>query len=158
MSLPEEACRACGAGVLDIDVNCSSCGHALSSTGAQRLIGEKVLGQYEVLGILGQGGMSVVYRGKHAVTGQEVALKVLPPDLAAHRDVKSRFLEEGRVLAQLDHPNIVHLYNSGGDGDSLVLAMQFVRGKTWERVIMEKDSLSWQLSADFTCDVARALD
>ena len=134
MSLPDEVCPACGAEVFDIDVNCGACGHALSSTGAQRLIGEVVLGQYTISDILGQGGMSVVYRGKHSVTGQEVALKVLPPDLAAYRDVKSRFLEEGRALAQLDHPNIVHLYNFGSDGDSLVLAMQFVRGKTWERV------------------------
>ncbi len=157
MSLPDEACPACGAEVFDIDVTCSSCGHALSSTGAQRLIGARVLGQYEITGILGQGGMSVVYRGKHAVTGQEVALKVLPPDLAAYKDVKDRFLEEGRALAQLDHPNIVHLYNFGSDGDSLVLAMQFVRGKTWERVIMEEGRIPWKRSAELTCDVARAL-
>lgn len=158
MSLPDEVCPACGAEVFDIDVNCGACGHALSSTGAQRLIGEVVLGQYTISDILGQGGMSVVYRGKHSVTGQEVALKVLPPDLAAYRDVKSRFLEEGRALAQLDHPNIVHLYNFGSDGDSLILAMQFVRGKTWERVIMEEERLPWRRSAELTCDVARALD
>tara|TARA_R110002096_G_scaffold77896_7_gene183321 strand:- start:57220 stop:58893 length:1674 start_codon:yes stop_codon:yes gene_type:complete len=158
MSFPDEVCPACGQEVFDIDVTCGKCGHALSSTGAQRLIGEVVLGQYTISDILGQGGMSVVYRGKHSVTGQEVALKVLPPDLAAYRDVKSRFLEEGRALAQLDHPNIVHLYNFGSDGDSLVLAMQFVRGKTWERVIMEQERLSWQQSAKLTSDVARALD
>ncbi len=158
MSSPENACPACGKEVLDIDVNCGSCGQGLSSTGAQRLIGEVVLGQYTISDILGQGGMSVVYRGKHSVTGQEVALKVLPPDLAAYRDVKSRFLEEGRALAQLDHPNIVHLYNFGSDGDSLVLAMQFVRGKTWERIIMEERHLPWRRSAELACDVARALD
>ncbi len=158
MTPPDLTCPACGKVVLDIDVQCKDCGFALSSTGAQRLIGEVVLGQYTITGILGQGGMSVVYRGKHSVTGQEVALKVLPPDLAAYRDVKDRFLEEGRALAQLDHPNIVHLYNFGSDGDSLILAMQFVRGKTWERMIMEDARLPWKRTAELTCDVSRALD
>ncbi len=151
-------CHVCGAEVYDIDVRCSKCGAALSSTGAQRMIGSVVLEQYEITDILGQGGMSVVYQGKHKLTGQEVALKVLPPELAAHRDVKNRFLEEGRALAQLDHPNIVHLYNFGDDGDCLVLAMQFVRGVTWERVIMDKGQMTWQRSAELARDVSNALD
>ena len=158
MSLPGEECRACGAAVFDIDVRCGSCGSALTSTGAQRMIGSVVLEHYEVTDILGQGGMSVVYRGKHKITDQEVALKVLPPELAAYRDVKGRFLEEGRALAQLDHPNIVHLYNFGDDGDCLVLAMQLVRGATWERMIMEQDRLPWRRSAELTRDVSNALD
>ena len=94
------------------------------------MVGSVVLENYVITDILGQGGMSVVYKGKHKITDQEVALKVLPPELAAYKDVKGRFLEEGRALAQLDHPNIVHLYNFGDDGDCLVLAMQFVRGDT----------------------------
>lgn len=158
MSESSPVCHGCGELVYDIDVRCKNCGIALSSTGAQRMIGSVVLDQYEVMDILGQGGMSVVYLGKHKITGQEVALKVLPPELAAYRDVKNRFLEEGRALAQLDHPNIVHLYNFGDDGDCLVLAMQFVRGVTWERLIMDKKRLSWQDSARFTCDVSNALD
>lgn len=157
MSLPGEECRACGAEVLDIDVRCGSCGASLTSTGAQRMVGCVVLEHYEVIDILGQGGMSVVYRGKHKITDQEVALKVLPPELAAYRDVKGRFLEEGRALAQLDHPNIVHLYNFGDDGDCLVLAMQFVRGDTWERMILERERLPWRRSAELTRDVSNAL-
>jgi serine/threonine protein kinase len=160
MSAYEEAdeCGACGAAILDIDVRCGSCGAALSSTGAQRLVGSVVLENYVITDILGQGGMSVVYRGKHKITDQEVALKVLPPELAAYKDVKGRFLEEGRALAQLDHPNIVHLYNFGDDGDCLVLAMQFVRGDTWERMILEQDSLPWRRSTELTRDVSNALD
>ena len=160
MSAYEEAdeCGACGAAILDIDVRCGSCGAALSSTGAQRMVGSVVLENYVITDILGQGGMSVVYKGKHKITDQEVALKVLPPELAAYKDVKGRFLEEGRALAQLDHPNIVHLYNFGDDGDCLVLAMQFVRGDTWERMILEQDSLPWRRSVELTRDVSNALD
>jgi len=154
----EYECEGCGEAVYDIDVRCKNCNMALSSTGAQRLVGSVVLGQYVITDILGQGGMSVVYKGKHKITGQEVALKVLPPDLAAHRDLKGRFLEEGKALAQLDHPNIVHLYNFGADGDCLILAMQIVRGITWERLIMDEDKVPWRKSARLAADVSGALD
>jgi serine/threonine protein kinase len=153
------SCPSCGQTVLDIDVRCNACGHAVSSTGAQRMLGQVVLGQYELVDVLGQGGMSVVYQGKHRITEQQVALKILPPELAAHSQVKSRFLEEARALAQLDHPNIVHLYNFGPqDNGSFVLAMQFVIGKTWERLIVESERLSWQVTLRIAIDVLKALE
>lgn len=151
-------CPACGTSVLDIDVRCPACGQSLGSTGAQRMIGKLVLGQYEILELLGQGGMSVVYKGRHRITEQPVALKVLPPELAAHSQVKSRFVEEARALAQLDHPNIVHLYNFGEENGSFVLAMQLVAGKTWERLIFENKRLSWQNTTRIAVDVLRALE
>lgn len=151
-------CPACGTSVLDIDVRCPACGQSLGSTGAQRMIGKIVLGQYELLELLGQGGMSVVYKGRHRITEQPVALKILPPELAAHSQVKSRFVEEARALAQLDHPNIVHLYNFGEENGSFVLAMQLVAGKTWERLIFENKKLSWQNTARIAVDVLRALE
>lgn len=151
-------CQACGAESLDIDVKCSQCGEPLTSTGAFRLVGSTVLGQYEIVDILGQGGMSVVYKGRHAMTDQEVALKILPPELAAHSQLKSRFLEEARALAQLDHPNIVHLYNFGQENGCFVLAMQFVDGKTYERLILEAGRLEWPFAVQVCVDVLRALE
>jgi serine/threonine protein kinase len=151
-------CQACGAEALDIDVKCGQCGEPLTSTGAFRLVGSTVLGQYEIVDILGQGGMSVVYKGRHAMTDQEVALKILPPELAAHSQVKSRFLEEARALAQLDHPNIVHLYNFGQENGCFVLAMQFVDGKTFERLILEAGRLEWPLAVHVCVEVLRALE
>ncbi|HEY4179716.1 MAG TPA: serine/threonine-protein kinase [Kofleriaceae bacterium] len=151
-------CPSCGKEVLEIDVKCANCGHALGATGAQRMLGQVVLGQYELVDVLGQGGMSVVFKGKHRMTDQEVALKILPPELAAHSQVKSRFLEEAKALAALDHPNIVHLYNFGQENGLFVLAMQFVQGVTWERMILEKKALDWRQSVKITVDVLRALE
>ena len=151
-------CPACGKEVLDIDIKCASCGAVLSSTGAHRMIGTNVLGQYEIVDVLGQGGMSVVFKGRHKLTEQEVALKVLPPELAAHSQVKSRFLEEAKALAALDHPNIVHLYNFGQENGSFVLAMQLVHGRTWERMILESKRLDWPSSCRICIDVLRALE
>ncbi|HEU0037392.1 MAG TPA: serine/threonine-protein kinase [Kofleriaceae bacterium] len=151
-------CPSCGHDVLDIDVRCTSCGAPLGATGAHRMLGQVMLGQYELVDVLGQGGMSVVFKGKHKITEQEVALKILPPELAAHAQVKSRFLEEAKALAALDHPNIVHLYNFGQENGFFVLAMQFVSGRTWERMILEAKRLDWQSSCRICIDVLRALE
>ena len=151
-------CPACGKDVLDIDVKCGSCGAALGASGAHKMIGSVMLGQYELVDVLGQGGMSVVFKGRHKLTEQEVALKILPPELAAHSQVKSRFLEEAKALAALDHPNIVHLYNFGAENGYFVLAMQFVAGETWERMILEAKRLDWATSCRIAIDVLRALE
>ncbi len=151
-------CPSCQGEVFEIDVKCKHCGVALGATGAHRMLGQAVLGCYELVDVLGQGGMSVVFLGRHQMTAQEVALKILPPELAAHREVKSRFLEEAKALAALDHPNIVHLYNFGQENGSFVLAMQYVQGKTWERVILEHGKLEWQATCRIAIDVLKALE
>src|SRR5690606_28979617 len=140
-----------------IDAQCPSCHEPLISEEARRRVGTTVLEHYEITEVLGQGGMSVVYRGRHRITGQEVALKILPPELAAHGQVKSRFLEEARALAQLDHPNIVHLYNFGQDDACLILAMQYVPGSTWERLILG-GGIDWPTSVRIAIDVLGALE
>ena len=152
------ACTACGADTLDIDVKCGQCGAALGATGAHRMLGQVMLGQYELVDVLGQGGMSVVFKGRHKLTEQEVALKILPPELAAHSQVKSRFLEEAKALAALDHSNIVHLYNFGQENGFFVLAMQYVQGRTWERIILENKRMEWKASCRVTIDVLKALE
>ena len=151
-------CPGCQAEVLDIDVRCPKCGRALGATGAHKMLGTTVLGHYQLVDVLGQGGMSVVFKGKHEMTDQEVALKILPPELAANSQVKGRFLEEAKALAALDHPNIVHLYNFGQENGCFVLAMQYVQGVTWERMILENERLDWKTSCKITCDVLRALE
>jgi len=152
------SCPACGAEVLDIDVRCGACGAVNGATGAHRMLGQVMLGVYELADVLGQGGMSVVFKGRHKLTEQEVALKILPPELAAHSQVKSRFLDEAKALAALDHPNIVHLYNFGQENGFFVLAMQYVQGATWERMILENKRLDWKVSCRLAIDVLRALE
>jgi len=151
-------CPVCGKDVLEIDVKCAHCGAPLGASGAHRMLGTMMLGQYELIDVLGQGGMSVVFKGRHNLTNQEVALKILPPELAAHSQVKSRFLDEAKALASLDHPNIVHLYNFGQENGYFVLAMQLVHGDTWERMILAAKRLDWVASCRIAIDVLRALE
>jgi len=88
------------------------------------------LGPYEVLAPLGAGGMGEVYRAKDARLGRDVALKVLPTDVARDADRRSRFEQESRAASALAHPNIVTVYDVG-ESDSMVwIAMELVEGRT----------------------------
>jgi serine/threonine protein kinase len=125
--------------------------------GPERLIGSRVL-DFDLTDVIGSGGMSVVYRGRHRVTHQEVAIKILPPELAVHDELKARFVEEARVLAKLEHPNIVHLNNFTEAGGRLCLVMQFVEGVTFEHKIVEKKQLPVDEAVHVTIEVCKALE
>jgi serine/threonine-protein kinase len=125
--------------------------------GPERLIGSRVL-EFELTAVLGSGGMSVVYRARHRVTHQEVAIKILPPELAIHDELKVRFVEEARVLALLEHPAIVALNNFCESGGRLCLIMQFVDGVTFEHKIVGAGKLPWTDVLRVGVEVLKALE
>ena len=125
--------------------------------GPERLVGSRVL-DFQLTAVLGAGGMSVVYRGVHRLTGQEVAVKVLPPELAIHDELKARFVEEARLLALLEHINIVTLNNFTEQGGRLCLIMQFVEGTTFEAKVHEQKRVPWQEVVRVGIEVAKALE
>jgi serine/threonine protein kinase len=125
--------------------------------GPERLLGSRVL-DFELKSVIGAGGMSVVYRGQHRVTHQEVAIKILPPELAVHEELKARFVEEARVLAKLEHPNIVHLNNFTESGGRLCLVMQFVEGVTFESMIVQQNKVPVAEALRVGIEVCRALE
>lgn len=88
------------------------------------------LGTFEIIGILGKGGMGEVYRATDTKLGREVAIKVLNADFSGNSEMRSRFEREARNLASLDHPNVGALYDFQHDGDTHFLVMQLIEGKT----------------------------
>jgi serine/threonine-protein kinase len=84
------------------------------------------LGPYEILSLLGKGGMGEVYRARDPKLNREVAIKVLPPALAHDADFVARFQREAQTLAALNHPNIATIY--GLEGNAIV--MELVEGET----------------------------
>jgi serine/threonine-protein kinase len=125
--------------------------------GPDRLIGQRIL-DFVLKQVLGAGGMSVVYRGEHRVTQQEVAIKILPPELAVHDDLKARFVEEARVLAKLEHPNIVALNNFTESGGRLCLIMSYVAGKTFEQMIVDGGKVAPREVVRVGIEVCKALE
>src|SRR5262245_17945033 len=93
------------------------------------------LGVYEVISPLGAGGMGEVYRARDTRLERDVALKVLPPDVASSPDRLARFEREARTVAGLNHPNIVVLYAIEEHGATRYLAMELVEGEDLSSVI-----------------------
>jgi eukaryotic-like serine/threonine-protein kinase len=90
----------------------------------------KQIGDYEILGELGQGGMGRVYRVRNVISDRIEAMKVLLPDLAGRQDLAARFLREIKVLAALNHPNIAALRTALTSGNQLVMIMEYVEGQS----------------------------
>jgi serine/threonine protein kinase len=86
------------------------------------------LGTCEIVGPLGAGGMGEVYRASDLRLGREVALEVLPADLAADSSRLARFERDARAVAALSHPNIVVLYSLEDEGDVHFFTMELVKG------------------------------
>ncbi|WP_158823583.1 serine/threonine-protein kinase [Granulicella sp. S156] len=93
--------------------------------------GQRV-GDYEILQMLGAGGMGHVYRVRNVISDRIEAMKVLLPDLAAEPDLAVRFISEIRTLASFDHPNIAQLHTAFQADNQLVMMMEFVEGFTLE--------------------------
>ncbi len=93
------------------------------------------LGRYEIRAKIGAGGMGEVYLAQDTKLERKVALKILPADVASHRDRMDRFVREAKAAAALNHPNIAHIYEIGtADGQNFI-AMEFIDGQTLREVI-----------------------
>ena len=106
----------------------------------QRIIG----GKYRVLERVSAGGMAVVYRGEHAFLHKPVAIKVLPKQFSEDSGFVKLFLREAETSAQLDHPNIVKIFDFGNDKGLLFLVMQYIPGQTLDKIIGQRGRLTVQ--------------
>jgi serine/threonine protein kinase len=93
------------------------------------------LGPYEIIGRLGAGGMGEVYRARDNRLGREVALKVLPPELANDTARRARFEQEARAAAALNHGNIMAVYDIGTEGGVGYMVTELVAGETLEAIL-----------------------
>jgi serine/threonine protein kinase/tetratricopeptide (TPR) repeat protein len=94
-----------------------------------------MLGSYEILALLGSGGMGDVYRAHDTRLHREVAVKVLSPIFAHDPNLLMRFRREAHVLASLNHPNIVTIYDVGQDNHTVYIAMELVDGKALDEIL-----------------------
>ncbi len=120
------------------------------------MIGTKLLDRYELTDEIGRGGMGVVYRARDPLLDREVAVKMLPPGFL-RPDTEQRFRHEARVVAQMDHPAIVPIYDFGYHDGSLFLVMPVVAGTTL-RSSLRDGSLELGEVLEIAVQVADALD
>ncbi len=113
-------------------------------------------GRYTLGELLGSGGMGRVYRAKDELLGREVALKVLDERHAGNREFRVRFRREAQCAASLSHPNVVRVYDSGGD-EVPYIAMEIVAGGTLKDKIREVGTLEPEIAAGVALEIAGAL-
>ena len=100
------------------------------------------LGSYEILGPIGAGGMGEVYRARDTKLSRDVAIKVLPHELAGDAERLARFEKEARTASALNHPNIVTIYEIGQVDGTSFIAMELVEGKTLRELVGPDPSVS----------------
>jgi serine/threonine-protein kinase len=118
---------------------------------------KSLFGRYEVVARIGAGGMAAVYKAIHIDLGREVALKVMPPQMAARPESVERFRKEAQLAAKLRHENIVTIYEVGESNGTHFLAMEYVEGTDLQNYIAQKGKLDPEESRRFTIQAARAL-
>jgi predicted Ser/Thr protein kinase len=120
-------------------------------------IGTEIAG-YRIERLLGRGGMSVVYLAEHMRLGRKVALKLLAPALSEDDSFRERFIRESRRAAELDHPNVIPIYDAGEDDGQLYIAMRYVEGCDLKELIRRTGPLPLGRALFLIEQVAGALD
>ncbi len=120
------------------------------------MIGTKLLNRYEIVRELGRGGMGVVYLARDPVLDREVAVKVVTPEQVSTESVE-RFRREARVVARMDHPSIVTVYDSGEQEGALFFIMPLVEG-TNLRSVLKSQTLRLGELVDIAIQIADALE
>ena len=104
--------------------------------------GQKINDRYEIIRILGEGGMANVYLAEDTILNRKVAVKVLRGDLANDEKFVRRFQREALSASSLNHPNIVEMYDVGEDDGNFYLVMEYVDGKNLKQLIKRRNKLS----------------
>jgi serine/threonine protein kinase len=115
-----------------------------------------VVGDYEIVKVLGAGGMGEVYQVRNTISGRIDAMKVLLPGTESNPEVVDRFMREIKVSAGLEHPNIAGLRTAMRSGRNLVMIMEFVEGSTLEQ-ILERQPIPVRQAIDYIRQVLCAL-
>ncbi|MCJ7682323.1 MAG: serine/threonine protein kinase, partial [Candidatus Aminicenantes bacterium] len=121
------------------------------------MVGTRI-GEFEIRGELGRGGMGIVYSAYQPSLDRDVAVKILPPNLVNDEELVERFLREARAAAKLNHPNIVTIYQVNQQDDSYYFAMENVSGGSLHDLIKKRGPLPLEESLFIISRVAEGLD
>ena len=114
--------------------------------------------RYEIIELIGTGGMSEVYKAKCHVLNRYVAIKVLKPEFSSDVNFVTKFRIEAQSAAGLSHPNIVNVYDVGEDNGIYYIVMELVEGITLKEYIQKKGRLLPEQAIDFSIQIAQGLE
>ncbi|MBR6826038.1 MAG: Stk1 family PASTA domain-containing Ser/Thr kinase, partial [Oscillospiraceae bacterium] len=121
-------------------------------------IGRLLENRYEILEVIGTGGMAVVYKALDHRLNRPVAIKILKDDLSRNQDFRRRFHAESQAVAMVSHPNIVGVYDVSRNADVDYIIMELIEGITLKQYLERKGNLNWRETLHFSMQIARALE
>ncbi len=155
-------CDKCGTGNIVSAKFCKKCGNELIVAPENDKTIEELRGlvrdRYEITREIGRGGMAIVYLARDVSLDRDVALKVLPRDLTYNASFIEQFKHEVRLLAKIDHPNIVHLYSADSVDGYFYFTMKHVEGNNLQNYLQERGALSSREAVEIALQVCRALE
>ena len=123
-----------------------------------RYIGRLLDNRYEILEVLGTGGMAVVYKARCHRLNRLVAIKILKDDYTQDEEFRRRFEAESQAVAMLSHPNIVSVYDVSTTGGADYIVMELIDGITLKQYMEKKGVLNWKETLHFAIQIGKALE
>ena len=121
-------------------------------------IGRLLDNRYEILEIIGTGGMAVVYKARCHRLNRLVAVKILKDEYSRDDEFRRRFQHEGEAVAMLSHPNIVQVYDVSSTDNADFIVMELIDGITLKQYMEKKGTLNWKETLHFSMQIGRALE
>lgn len=138
---------------------CPYDGSVLDDPKSDPLIGTTFAGKYEILSVLGKGGMSTVYKARHSLMNRHVAVKLMKEHLIEDPVAVGRFKREAEAVSALSHPNVVTVYDFGlTDRDEPFLVMDCLDGRTLDQVILNEGHLRVDRAVEIFRQICDALE
>lgn len=123
-----------------------------------KYIGRLLDNRYEILEVIGTGGMAVVYKARCHRLNRLVAVKILKDEYSQDEEFRRRFHAEGQAVAMLSHPNIVQVYDVSTSDDADYIVMELIDGITLKQYMEKKGILNWKETLHFSMQIAKALE
>ena len=120
-------------------------------------IGKMLDNRYEILELIGSGGMANVYKAKCHRLNRMVAVKILKSDLADSAEFRRRFQDESRAVAQLSHANIMSVYDVSRKGETEYIVMELIEGITLKQYMERRGQMDWREALHFITQIMRGL-
>ena len=123
-----------------------------------KYIGRLLDNRYEILEVIGTGGMAVVYKARCHRLNRLVAIKILKDDLGGDEEFRRRFHAESQAVAMLSHPNIVSVYDVSSSDEADYIVMELIDGISLKQYMEKKGVLNWKETLHFAIQIAKAVD
>ena len=123
-----------------------------------KYIGKLLDNRYEILEVIGTGGMAVVYKARCHRLNRLVAIKILKEDTTQDEELRRRFHAESQAVAMLSHPNIVSVFDVSRSSDADYIVMELIDGLTLKQYMKQKGVLNWREALHFAIQIAKALE